>query len=187
MNAPVDRIACITAAAAAVGGDGAAGATDAMHLFSSLPPLLLCAVLDNDSDDDAAVSTTAAFRLPPTPAPRQDAWFSFCVPHLSDSAFIENFRVSRTTAEWLYQELYRLLDEEAKARHRQLVGGRPPLPFDKRLLIALYRLASSAHCVHVASLFGVSKSEVVRATDEIVSALAIHLFPSWVNVGDVIA
>ncbi|KAH9371963.1 hypothetical protein HPB48_022477 [Haemaphysalis longicornis] len=83
---------------------------------------------------------------------RSSSWYDTTLTNLPDSAFKENFRVSRTTFTYIVNA--------CECMGRQDTNMRRANPLDKRVAIGLYRLASSAEERTVAHLFGVSRPSV---------------------------
>lgn len=83
-----------------------------------------------------------------------------------------NFRVSRKTFNWLYNQLVCLEKQITKFRH--------PIPRDKRIAISLYTLGSSAELRTIGNLFGIGESTVRAIIFEFIDAI-IRLLPKFIN------
>lgn len=84
--------------------------------------------------------------------PCGNMWYEGTLPQLPDSKFRENFRVNRCTFNYILSV--------CEGMKRQDTVMRKAISLDKRVAIALYRLATSAEDRTVANLFGVSRSSV---------------------------
>lgn len=84
--------------------------------------------------------------------PRENSWYEATLPQLPDSQFRENFRINRCTFNYIVSV--------CESMKRQDTVMRKAISLDKRVAIALYRLATSAEDRTVANLFGVSRSSV---------------------------
>ncbi|KAH9382569.1 hypothetical protein HPB48_011995 [Haemaphysalis longicornis] len=83
---------------------------------------------------------------------RSSSWYDTILPNLPDSAFRENFCVSRTTFTYTVNA--------CECMRRQDTNMRRAIPLDKRVAIGLYRLASSAERELWPTCFGVSRPSV---------------------------
>lgn len=84
--------------------------------------------------------------------PRGQSWYETTVPHLLDSEFKAHFRVTRST--------FRYIQSVCECMQRQDTAMRIAVPLDKRVAVALYRLASSAEERTIANAFGLGRSTV---------------------------
>ncbi|CAN7977398.1 unnamed protein product [Ixodes persulcatus] len=84
--------------------------------------------------------------------PRARSWYETTLPYFPESTFRENFRLDRST--------FRYIVSVCECMRRNNTNMRQTIPLEKRVAIALYRLATSAEDRTVANLFGVSRSSV---------------------------
>ncbi|CAN7946620.1 unnamed protein product, partial [Ixodes hexagonus] len=105
--------------------------------------------------------------------PREKSWYEMTLPHLPDSGFRENFRVSRSTFNYIVSICEHL--------RRQDTNMRRAIPLDKRVAIGLYRLATSAEDRTVANVFGVERSSVNVAFKEFCRAIVQRLEPRYIR------
>lgn len=82
----------------------------------------------------------------------------------SDEQFLQGFRMSRTTFEYLSREIYAVMTK--KTTHL-----RECIPAEKRIAIALHVLVSSAGYRDVAEKFGIGKSTTQKITHQFCNAI----------------
>lgn len=87
---------------------------------------------------------------------RSEHWWKNTVPGFDDEEWYENFRMRKGTFEWLCSRL----DPVLKPHPNPVAPGRPILTTEKRVAIALYKLAHLAEYKVVGNQFGVHKSSV---------------------------
>ena len=82
----------------------------------------------------------------------------------TDLQWIEPFRITRAT----FSIIVELVKEDMQPKRNYVL---PPVPVEKRVVIDLYRLASSAEYRVVGNVFGVHKTTVHRCIYKFVNSL----------------
>lgn len=106
--------------------------------------------------------------------PREASWYESTLPHLPESAFRENFRMTRGT--------FRYILNVCESMRRLDTNMRKAIPLHKRVAIAIYRLATSAEERTVANVFGVSRSSVNLIVKEFCEVVVRLLEPRYVRM-----
>ncbi|XP_043097547.1 protein ANTAGONIST OF LIKE HETEROCHROMATIN PROTEIN 1 [Puntigrus tetrazona] len=108
--------------------------------------------------------------------PREHKWWDTIVPAFTPEQFIQNFRVSRESFEYICCRLRHVLQ-------RRNTNFRLCVPLKKRIAIALWKLATGSEYRSVSQLFGVGVSTVFNCVQDFCNAvikvlLAVHVkFP----------
>ncbi|KAG0435871.1 hypothetical protein HPB47_018278 [Ixodes persulcatus] len=105
--------------------------------------------------------------------PRARSWYETTLPYFPERTFRENFRLDRST--------FRYIVSVCECMRRNNTNMRQAIPLEKRVAIALYRLATSAEDRTVANLFGVSRSFVNIIFREFCGVLVQRLEPRFVK------
>ncbi|KAG0441425.1 hypothetical protein HPB47_015952 [Ixodes persulcatus] len=105
--------------------------------------------------------------------PRARSWYETTLPYFPESTFRENFRLDRST--------FRYIVSVCECMRRNNTNMRQAIPREKRVAIALYRVATSAEDRTVANLFGVSRSSVNIIFREFCGVLVQRLEPRFVK------
>ncbi|KAH7931449.1 hypothetical protein HPB49_025772 [Dermacentor silvarum] len=84
---------------------------------------------------------------------RNEHWFERTLPNLGANHFKQAFRVSPSTFRYLVESCRPVLE-------RQTMRLRKSISVEKRVVVGLYRLRSSAENRTIAHLFGISRSTV---------------------------
>lgn len=105
--------------------------------------------------------------------PRARSWYETTLPYFPESTFRENFRLDRST--------FRYVVSVCECMRRNNTNMRQAIPLEKRVAIALYRLATSAEDRTVANLFGVSRSSVNIIFREFCEVLVQRIEPRFVK------
>ncbi|XP_076837450.1 uncharacterized protein LOC143482801 [Brachyhypopomus gauderio] len=103
-----------------------------------------------------------------------DWWERVVMTEFQPSDWLERFRMSRET--------FFLLCGKLKPRlARQDTCLRPALPLEKRVAVALWRLASNVEYRTISALFGVGRSTVCKCVREVCHAIAVMLRPLYLR------
>lgn len=94
------------------------------------------------------------------------AWYD-SVHTISDAEFKANFRVTKRTFAFLCNKL--------SCMSKQDTGLKESITVEKRVALALYKLASSGEYKTIANLFGVCKSTVCEVLHEVVKEITEEL------------
>ena len=104
----------------------------------------------------------------------QDWWQRIVLETFTDEQWLQNFRMTRCTFEWLCQRLRPHLHEK-QSRWRR------PLTVEHRVALVLYHLASGANYLTVGNVFGVSRTSVCFAVHRVTRAIVDHLLPDIIR------
>ncbi len=108
--------------------------------------------------------------------PRSQNWWDLIVEKtFDDNEWVNNFRLSKSTFNFLCDELRPYLQKE-NTRFRQAISVR------KRIAVALWRLATNSDYRTIGHLFGISKASVCLIADEFCKAVADHLQPKYIRI-----
>lgn len=105
---------------------------------------------------------------PWTTTPSSDWWERVVMTEFQPSDWLDKFRMSRETFFYLCEKLRPRLA-------RQDTSFRLALPVEKRVAVALWRLASNIEYRTISSLFGVGKSTVCRCVRDMCHAIVALL------------
>ncbi|KAL1434676.1 hypothetical protein MTO96_011451 [Rhipicephalus appendiculatus] len=105
--------------------------------------------------------------------PRGQSWYETTVPHLPESEFRAQFRVTRRT--------FRYILSVCECMERQDTTMRRAVPLDKRVAVGLYRLASSAEERTIANAFGLGRSTVNTIFREFCAVIVRKLEPKFIR------
>lgn len=105
---------------------------------------------------------------PWTTTPRSDWWERVVMTEFQPSDWLDKFRMSRET-------FFYLCDKLRPRLARQDTSFRLALPVEKRVAVALWRLASNVEYRTISSLFGVGKSTVCRCVRDMCHAIVALL------------
>ena len=107
---------------------------------------------------------------------RSDAWWETIVNRVfTDSDWVENFRMSEGTFNYICQELQAIIAKEDTVM-------RKAIPVRQRLAIALWRLSTNSDYRTISHLFGVSRSSVCTIVREVCQAIVDILLPKYIQV-----
>lgn len=95
--------------------------------------------------------------------------------YFEDTDWISNFRMKRDT----FCKLVEILREEMSP---SLVFVREPVPVEKRIAVAVYKLASCAEYRTVGNLFGIHKSSVKKFLYMFCDAVKEKMFPQMIKM-----
>lgn len=107
-----------------------------------------------------------------------DFWDRIVNSNFEEEDWLENFRMSKETFQLMCFKLNDFLKPSENA-------VRQPLSVEKKVAIALYKLASCAEYRVVASLFGVHKSSVHNCLYDVCIAIITVLGPSYLKMPSV--
>ncbi|XP_060854937.1 uncharacterized protein LOC132932573 [Metopolophium dirhodum] len=107
-----------------------------------------------------------------------DFWDRIVNSNFEEEDWLENFRMSKETFQLMCFKLNDFLKPSENA-------VRQPLSVEKKVAIALYKLASCAEYRVVASLFGVHKSSVHNCVYDVCIAIITVLGPSYLKMPSV--
>eukprot|EP00794_Sanderia_malayensis_P013379 gene13378-14751_t len=108
--------------------------------------------------------------------PKSENWWDVIVERsFNDTDWTNNFRMSKTTFDYLCSELHPFLHKE-DTQFRQAISVR------KRVAVALWRLATNSDYRTIGHLFGISKASVCLITDEFCKAVAENLQPKYIKI-----
>nr|XP_023654070.1 protein ANTAGONIST OF LIKE HETEROCHROMATIN PROTEIN 1-like [Paramormyrops kingsleyae] len=102
--------------------------------------------------------------------PRSMHWWDVIVPGFNPTQFIQNFRVSRASFEYICQRLSPVLQ-------RSNTNFRLCVPVEKRVAIAIWKFATNIEYSTVSRLFGVGNSTVCQCVQEVCNAVINVLLP----------
>lgn len=109
--------------------------------------------------------------------PRSQEWWDGVVPGFNNDMFMRNFRVSRESFSYICRRLSPVLQ-------RKTTNYRLPMPVNKRIAIALWRLATNNEYRSVSHLFGVGVSTVCRCVQDFCYAVIKVLLPDHIKTPD---
>ncbi|XP_056607514.1 uncharacterized protein zgc:113227 [Triplophysa dalaica] len=109
--------------------------------------------------------------------PREQKWWDNVVPEFSLAQFIQNFKVSRKTFEYICCRLKRLMQ-------KRNTNFRLCVPVRKRIAIALWKLATGSEYKSVSQLFGVGLSTVFNCVQDFCNAVLRVLLPAHIKFPD---
>ncbi|KAM9343819.1 uncharacterized protein KZ484_016191 [Pholidichthys leucotaenia] len=108
---------------------------------------------------------------------RTSRWWDLIVPGFTNAQWSENFRMSEETFNFLCNKL-RL------AMERQDMTLRQSVPLKKRVVIALWKLATGLEDQSIGHLFGVSVATVCRCVEDFCAAAEALLVPEQIRFPD---
>lgn len=111
---------------------------------------------------------------PWTTTPSTDWWERVVMTEFQPSDWLDKFRMSRET-------FFYLCDKLRPRLARQDTCFRLALPVEKRVAVALWRLASNVEYRTISSLFGVGKSTVCRCVRDMCHAIVALLRPVYLR------
>lgn len=111
---------------------------------------------------------------PWTTTPRSDWWERVVMTEFQPSDWLDKFRMSRETFFYLCEKLRPRLA-------RQDTSFRLALPVEKRVAVALWRLASNVEYRTISTLFGVGKSTVCRCVRDMCHAIVALLSSTYLR------
>ena len=107
---------------------------------------------------------------------RSNVWWDRIVGQcFSASDWLENFRMSQGTFQYICIELKPIIEKKDSAM-------RQAIPLEQRVAIALWRLATNSEYRTIAHLFGVSRSSVCVIVQEVCDAIVQLLLPKYIQV-----
>ncbi|XP_008403992.1 putative nuclease HARBI1 [Poecilia reticulata] len=106
---------------------------------------------------------------------RSSHWWDVLVPGFTDSQWLQNFRMSEDTINYLCVRLCHVL-ERTDTTFQKCV------PLKKRLAIALWKLATGSEYRSIGHLFGVSLTTVCRCVQEFCAAMQTVLVPELIKI-----
>ncbi|XP_016122431.1 putative nuclease HARBI1 [Sinocyclocheilus grahami] len=109
--------------------------------------------------------------------PREHKWWDTIVPEFTPEQFIQNFRVSRESFEYICCRLKHVLE-------RRNTNFRLCVPVKKRIAIALWKLATGNEYRSVSQLFGVGVSTVFNCVQDFCNAVIKVLLPVHIKFPD---
>lgn len=98
----------------------------------------------------------------------EDFWTKVDQNLISDEAFRKYFHMSKETFDYVYDEL-------AEQLQKSNTTMRDSLPGKKRLAATIYRLATNAEYIRVASLFGIGKSTTTSLVRDVCEVIVTNL------------
>ena len=106
---------------------------------------------------------------------RSDHWWKFiALGTFTSTDWIENFRMSRETFEYLCQRLHTFLSKKNTLMRQSLT-------VQQRVAITLWCLATPTEYRTIAHLFGVARSTVCQVVHETCQAIVDHLMSTYVK------
>ncbi|XP_008397501.1 putative nuclease HARBI1 [Poecilia reticulata] len=111
---------------------------------------------------------------PWTTTPRSDWWERVVMTEFQPSDWLDKFRMSQETFFYLCEKLRPRLA-------RQDTSFRLALPVEKRVAVALWRLASNVEYRTISALFGVGKSTVCRCVRDMCHAIVALLSSTYLR------
>ncbi|XP_029967939.1 protein ANTAGONIST OF LIKE HETEROCHROMATIN PROTEIN 1-like [Salarias fasciatus] len=108
---------------------------------------------------------------------RADEWWTTVVPGFRNQQWIQNFRMSRGTFKYVCCRLKPALEKSD-------TNYRPSVPLDKRVAIAIWKLATNAEYRSAAQLFGVGVSTACSCLKAFCSAVEEILLPEVIRLPD---
>lgn len=109
--------------------------------------------------------------------PRAQHWWDVIVPTFTPMQFIQNFRVSRESFEYICHHLRHVLE-------RRQNNYRLCVPVRKRVAIALWKLATGSEYRSVSHLFGVGLTTVFNCVTDFCNAINKVLLPIHIQFPD---
>ncbi|XP_051556508.1 uncharacterized protein LOC127442481 [Myxocyprinus asiaticus] len=106
---------------------------------------------------------------------REDDWWKTVVPSFTDHQWIENFRMSKETFQYICRRVQPAM-EKMDTRYRLSV------PLQKRVAVALWKLATNAEYRTVAHLFGVGIATACDCVRDFCSSVLEILMPEVIQV-----
>ncbi|XP_051579062.1 uncharacterized protein gpr132a isoform X1 [Myxocyprinus asiaticus] len=106
--------------------------------------------------------------------PRTSDWWEITAQRFTDDQWLEDFRVSRETFKSICTTVKPALE-------RRDTAFRLCIPLEKRVAIALYKLASTSEYRTVGNLFAVSQTSVCRCVHEFCKAVITLLRPKLIQ------
>lgn len=105
---------------------------------------------------------------------RASQWWDSIVPGFTNTQWVENFRMSEETLEFLCTKLHPVME-------RQNTSYRLCVPLKKRVAIALWKLATGSEYRSISHLFGVSITTVCRCVQDFCAAAEMLLVPEQIR------
>ncbi|XP_047221207.1 protein ANTAGONIST OF LIKE HETEROCHROMATIN PROTEIN 1 isoform X1 [Girardinichthys multiradiatus] len=109
--------------------------------------------------------------------PRAQLWWDVTVPEMTDEEFLRNFRVSRESFSYICRSLAPILQKKN-------TNCRLCLPVDKRVAVALWKLATNTEYRSVSNLFGVGIATVCHCLQDFCNAVIKVLLPEHIKTPD---
>ena len=109
--------------------------------------------------------------------PRAQLWWNAIVPGFNNEQFMSNFRVSRESFDYICRRLGPVLQ-------RNNTNYRLCIPVNKRVAIALWRLATNSEYRSVSHLFGVGIATVCHCVQDFCNAVIKVLLPERIKTPD---
>lgn len=122
-------------------------------------------------------SSTQIRTRPWTTTPSTDWWERVVMTEFQPSDWLNKFRMSRET-------FFYLCDKLRPRLARQDTSFRLALPVEKRVAVALWRLASNVEYRTISTLFGVGKSTVCRCVRDMCHAIVALLSSIYLRAPD---
>lgn len=104
---------------------------------------------------------------------RSGHWWQHVVPYFTPREWLENFRMTKSTFEYLCDQLRPFIQRQ----HTRL---RSPLSVDRRVAITLWTLATPAEYRTIGHLFGVAWSTVCVVVHSTCETIVKHLLPKFI-------
>eukprot|EP00794_Sanderia_malayensis_P017876 gene17876-19655_t len=101
-------------------------------------------------------------------------WESIVLNCFTDQDWLKNFRMKKATFVFICEQLRPYLQKEDS-------NMRKAIPVEKRLAIALWRLATGSYYNTIGHLFGISEASACRICDEVCSLVATKLLPRFIK------
>ncbi|XP_061552402.1 putative nuclease HARBI1 isoform X1 [Phycodurus eques] len=122
-----------------------------------------------------SIRSNAHIRTRPwTTVPSTDWWERVVMTEFQPSDWLDKFRMSRETFFYLCEKLRSRLT-------RQDTSFRLALPVEKRVAVALWRLASNVEYRTISALFGVGKSTVCKCVRDMCHSIVALLRPDYLR------
>uniref|UniRef100_A0A3P8S776 DDE Tnp4 domain-containing protein n=1 Tax=Amphiprion percula TaxID=161767 RepID=A0A3P8S776_AMPPE len=109
--------------------------------------------------------------------PQSCYWWDMIVPDFSEQQFVQNFRVSRESFQYIYDRTSEILAKK-DTTYRLCV------PVRKRIAIAIWKLATGSEYRTISHLFGVGLSTVFNCVQEFCNAVIQVLLPVHITTPD---
>ncbi|KAJ3583252.1 hypothetical protein NHX12_034139 [Muraenolepis orangiensis] len=109
--------------------------------------------------------------------PRSLYWWDSIVPDFSPHEFMQNFRVSRESFDYICDRLNDVIG-------RRNTNLRLSVPLRKRVAIAIWKLATGSEYRTISHLFGVGRSTVYNCVREFCDAVVMVLLPVHITMPD---
>ncbi|KAJ3581651.1 hypothetical protein NHX12_019472 [Muraenolepis orangiensis] len=109
--------------------------------------------------------------------PRSLYWWDSIVPDFSPHEFMQNFRVSRESFDYICDRLHDIIG-------RRNTNFRLSVPLRKRVAIAIWKLATGGEYRTISHLFGVGRSTVYNCVREFCDAVVVVLLPLHITMPD---